>query len=164
MTMIKVVRLLSILIALAPMLAGCFADKQSVKSIEYPPTENVQPVFQKNLIPESCRVFAHIFATMPTGYNGQQFVNVVSGEARSKGADMILIGQSRQCTTETELDFTYYGPEREYKIDDWPGWSYGFEEWRKQGEWECIGYEEWGNSDVRYDYPILMQIALVRCQ
>lgn len=160
----KIVFILCMMSAFTTLLTGCGSHDNSVQSIEYPPTEKVEAVFQKNRIPDSCRVFANLYATMPAGYTGQQFVDAVSGEAKSKGADIILIGHSRQCTTESELDFTYYGPDREYKIREWPGWSYGFEEWQEQGEWTGIGYKEWGNSEVRYDYPILMQVVFVRCQ
>lgn len=146
-------------------LSGCASDDvKTVHSIQFPPTERVEAVFQKNRIPESCRVFAHLFANMPAGYTGKQFVDAVSEEAKSKGADMMLIGHSRECTTETDLSFTYYGPSREYTIRNWPAWSYGFEEWQEQGAWASIGYQEWGSSDVHYDYPILMQVVFLRCQ
>jgi hypothetical protein len=148
-----------------PILSGCgFHDNDSVQTITYPPTDKVEAVFQKSRVPASCRVFANLYATMPAGSSGQQFVEAVSDEARSKGADIILVGQSRQCTTESELNFTYYGSNREYKIRDWPGWSYGFEEWQEQGDWTGIGYKEWGSNDIHYDYPILLQVAFVRCQ
>lgn len=153
-----------VMAAFIVLLNGCASDDTAVHSIKFPPTEKVEAVFQKNRIPESCRVFAHLFANMPAGYTGQQFVDAVSGEAKSKGADMMLIGHSRQCTTETDLSFKYYGPGREYKIRDWPAWSYGFEDWQEQGAWASIGYKEWGNGEVHYDYPILMQVVFVRCQ
>lgn len=151
-------------VAIITILTGCGSKDNAVHSIQYPPTDKVETVFQKSGIPDSCRVFAHLFANMPAGYTGQQFVEAVSDEARSKGADMILIGHSRQCTTETELNFTYYGPGREYRIREWPAWSYGFEDWHEQGAWANIGYKEWGNSSIHYDYPVLMQVVFVRCQ
>ncbi|MDH3330060.1 MAG: hypothetical protein OEM01_12575 [Desulfobulbaceae bacterium] len=160
----RVIFTLCVMSAFITILTGCGSHDNNVQSIEYPPTDRVEAVFQKNRVPDSCRVFANLYATMPAGYTGQQFVEAVSDEAKSKGADMILIGHARQCTTESELDFTYYGPDREYKIREWPGWSYGFEEWQEQGEWTAIGYKEWGNSEVCYDYPILMQVVFVRCQ
>lgn len=132
--------------------------------MQYPPTEKVKTVFLTSQVPDSCRVFAHLLVNMPAGYTGQQFVAAVSEEAKAKGADMMLIGQSRQCTTETDLNFKYYGPDREYKIRNWPAWSYGFEEWNEQGAWANIGYKEWGSGTVHYDYPILMQVVFIRCQ
>lgn len=143
---------------------GCGSHEPVYTGKEYPPTEKVETVFQESRIPESCRVFAHLFATMPAGYTGRDFVAVLSGEARSRGADMMLVGQSRQCTTKTELAFDYYGPDREYRIAEWPGWSFGFDEWGKQGAWAGIGYDEWGNGEVYYDYPIILQAVFLRCQ
>lgn len=146
------------------LLGGCGSRDADVRSLQYPPTEKVETVFQTSRIPDSCRVFAHLFATMPAGYTGKQFVEAVSGEAKAKGADIILVGHSRECTTETGLNFTYYGPDREYRIREWPAWNYGFDEWREQGAWANIGFQEWGNGDIMYDYPILMQVVFVRCR
>lgn len=145
------------------LLAAC-AGQTAPSAISYPPTEKVESVFQRTQVPEQCRVFAHLFVTLPAQYSGQQFVEALSAEARAKGADMMLIGQSRQCTSETELAYTYYGPDREYKIGEWPGWNFGFEDWQEQGAWANIGYEEWGNGQVRFDYPVVMQVVFLRCR
>lgn len=153
-----------IIVACFLFLSGCGSSGKTAQTLQYPPTDKVETVFQKQRIPASCRVFAHLLVDMPAGYTGQQFVAAVEEEAKSKGADMILIGQSRQCTTETDLKFKYYGPDREYKINEWPAWSYGFNEWHEQGAWANIGYDEWGNSEIYYDYPILMQVVFLRCQ
>ncbi len=153
-----------ILLLVLSLLTACASSDSGVRGMTYPPTDKVEPVFLKSQIPDACRVFAHLFVTMPARYTGQDFVKEVSSEAKSKGADMVLIGQSRQCTTETELKFTYYGPDREYTIKEWPGWNFGFEEWEEQGEWAGIGYREWGNSNVSFDYPIVMQVVFLRCQ
>ena len=150
--------------ALIVFLSGCGSHDPGFQGMQYPPTEKVEPIFLKSKIPDSCRVFAHLFVTMPAGYTGKDFVSAVKKEAKAKGADMVLVGQSRQCTTETALDFTYYGPDREYKIREWPGWNFGFEDWEEQGEWASIGYQEWGDSNLRFDYPIVMQVIFVRCQ
>ncbi len=160
----KKINHLVLLAAVMLLFAACAKQDTPDKVMQYPQTDKVETVFQTSMVPDSCRVFAHLFVTMPAKYTGQEFVEAVSGEARSKGADMMLIGQSRQCTTETEIDFTYYGPDREYKIREWPGWNFGFEEWEEQGEWASIGYKEWGNSNVRYDFPVVMQVIFLRCQ
>jgi hypothetical protein len=146
------------------MLSACAGGETGYSGITYPETDKVVPVFQKSRVPDSCRVFAQLFATMPAGYSGADFVAAVSQEARSKGAEMMYIGQSRQCTTETSLTYTYYGPEQEYPIRDWPGWNYGSSQWQEQGEWCSIGYLEWGDSEVRFDYPVVMQVAFLRCR
>jgi len=146
------------------LLVACSGKATAPAGISYPPTDKVESVFQKTQVPEQCRVFAHLFVTLPAQYTGQQFVEAVSTEARAKGADMMLIGQSRQCTSDSELTYTYYGPDREYKIRDWPGWNFGFEDWQEQGAWANIGYVEWGNGTVRFDYPVVMQVVFLRCR
>ena len=156
--------LLCTLMAMALFFSGCASSAPGDRGIQYPPTDKAVPVFQKNQIPDSCRVFAQLLVTLPAQYTGEDFAEAVSKEAMAKGADMVLIGQSRQCTDSTELTFTYYGLDREYKVRDWPGWIFGMEEWEEQGAWANIGYQEWGNSTVRYDYPIVMQMAFLRCQ
>lgn len=155
---------ISMVLASLVLLSGCGSHDPGYQGMQYPATEKVEPVFMKSQIPQSCRVFAHLFVTMPPQYTGKDFVAAVTEEAKAKGADMMLIGQSRQCTSGSELDFTYYGPDREYLIRDWPGWNFGFEDWEEQGEWASIGYSEWGSSEVRYDYPIVMQTIFLRCQ
>ena len=145
-------------------LAACAGRETAPAGRSYPPTDKVESLFRLAQVPAQCRVFAHLFVTLPAQYTGQQFVETVSAEARAKGADMMLIGQSRQCVTDSELAFAYYGPDREYKIGEWPGWNFGFEEWQEQGAWANIGYEEWGNGQVRFDYPVVMQVVFLRCQ
>lgn len=145
------------------LLAAC-SGKPDVAKISYPPTDTVESVFQRAQVPEQCRIFAHLLVTMPAQQTGRQFVDSVSAEAKAKGADMMLIGQSRQCTSETELVYSYYGPDREYRIGEWPGWNFGFAEWQKQGAWANIGFEEWGNGQVRFDYPVVMQVVFLRCR
>ena len=146
------------------LLSACASSKSGGKAVQYPATDQVTPIFQINQAPVSCRVFAHLFATMPANMTTGDFAAQVSEEAKSNGADMMLIGQSRQCTTESSLNYTYYGPDREYKVKEWPGWSFGFYEWGEQGSWASIGHDEWMKSDVHYDYPIVMQIVFLRCQ
>jgi hypothetical protein len=101
---------------------------------------------------------------MPANMTTSDFAARISEEAKSRGADMMLIGHSRQCTTESSLSFTDYGPDREYPVAEWPGWNFGFKEWGKQGDWASIGYNEWMNGDIHYDYPIVMQVVLLRCR
>jgi len=130
----------------------------------YPPTDKVETIFQISQAPASCRVFAHLFATMPANMTIGEFAARAVEEAKSKGAEMMLVGQARQCTTDSSLSFTYYGPDREYLVSEWPGWSYGFEQWGEQGNWAGIGYNEWRDDTIHYDYPIVMQLVFLRCR
>lgn len=124
----------------------------------------VETIFQVSQSPSTCRVFAHLFVTMPEGMTTRDFSDRIAAEAKSKGADLMLIGQARQCTTESSLNYAYYGPDREYSVREWPGWSYGFEEWADQGSWATVGYDEWQKGDVHFDYPVVMQVVFLRCQ
>lgn len=160
----KDVLICAMVMAALIIMTGCGSHEAVFRGKEYPPTEKVETVFMKSQIPAPCRVFAHLFATMPAGYRGSDFAAAVAEEARVRGADMMLVGQSRQCTTGNSLAFDYYGPDREYRVRDWPGWTYGFDDWARQGDWTGIGYNEWGNPDIYFDYPIVMQIVLLRCQ
>lgn len=146
------------------LLAACAGQKGPSQGFSHPPTDRVEPIFQLAKVPSQCRVIAQVLVTLPAQQTGQQFAETVSAEARARGAEMLLIGQSRQSTAETELAFTYYGPEREFKIVEWPGWNFGAEEWQEQGAWANIGYEEWGNSQIRFDYPVVLQAAFLRCR
>lgn len=145
------------------LLSACASSDSGDITVKYPPTVQVAPIFQISQAPASCRVFAHLFATMPANMTTSDFASRISEEAKSWGAEMMLIGQSRQCTTESSLNYSYYGPDREYGINEWPGWSFGFDEWGEQGNWANIGYDEWLKSDVHYDYPIVMQVVFLRC-
>jgi len=146
------------------LLSACASSDNGYTGSKYPPTGQVETIFQVAQSPASCRVFAHVFATMPADMTTQDFSERVAAEAKSKGADLMLIGQSRQSTTESSLNYAYYGPDREYNVKEWPGWSFGFDEWAEQGNWATIGYDEWTRADVHYDYPIVMQVVFLRCQ
>ena len=121
--------LLCLLVVSLLLLCACASSEKGGKTVQYPPTDEVVPIFQISQAPASCRVFAHLFATMPANMTTSDFASKISEEAKSSGANMMLIGQSRECTTESSLNFSYYGPDREYGIKEWPGWSFGFDEW-----------------------------------
>lgn len=156
--------LLCLLAAGVFLLSSCAGSDVGNTGMQYPPTDKVETLFQTSQAPASCRVFAHLFATMPANMLTSDFAASLEEEAKSKGADMLLVGHSRQCTTGSDLEFSYYGPDREYGIREWPGWSYGFEEWGEQGSWASIGYDEWTQSGVHYDFPVIMQVVFLRCQ
>ena len=146
------------------LMSACASSNIDHSSTKYQPTGQVETIFQVSKVPQSCRVSAHLFVTMPASMTTSAFGERVGEEAKGKGADVILIGQARQSVSESSLDFAYYGPLREYSIRDWSGWSYGLDEWSEQGSWTPLGYNEWIRGDVHYDYPTVMQAAFLRCQ
>ncbi|WP_028579488.1 hypothetical protein [Desulfogranum japonicum] len=144
--------------------ACSFSTKNNYAGIHYPPTENIQTVFQYTQAPDQCRVFAEVLVTIPPETTGDTMANLIKNEARSKGADVLLVGQTRQSKDDDDLEFLYLGPKREYNCkEEWVGWKSGFSKWEDQGEWVNIGYNEWGKSSIRYAEPLIMQIAMLRC-
>lgn len=157
---------------LAVCLAGCFfaagcARKESNPYLGpvYPATSEVTAVFQPTQAPRQCVVFAELLVRLPGEMTGQAIRDAVQAEAQKRGADKVLIGQSRQSQDDEGLGFLYYGPEREYLCNEqWHGWKFGYSEWSKQQDWVNIGFEEWGNQKVFYGHPIMMQVAFLKCQ
>ena len=132
--------------------------------IEFPASEKAVPAFQAQQVPVSCRVFAHLLVHIPEGYTGKTLARTVEAEAMKRGADMLLIGGTRQASDNQEPAFSYYGPAQPYKCrDHWSGWKFAYDEWVEQGEWVSMGYNEWGNPDSRFSAPLLMQAAFLRC-
>ena len=148
------------------LLSACGGNKAMVYTgTTYPPTDKVEYAFLASQVPSSCRVFAHLLVTLPANSTGKTIKESLSDEARMRGADMILIGQSRQMKEEQGLNFLYYGPEREYRCNEkWCGWKYGYDFWEQQGDWVNIGLREWGNAGIRFDYPLVLQAAFLRCR
>lgn len=157
---------LSVLVAFGLFLSGC-GDKEpaAYESTDYPPTSRIATAFQYTQVPKPCRVFAELLVSLPTDSTGLSIQRSVFKEAGSKGADLVLVGQSRVREDDDGLLFDYYGPKAEYLCaDKWCGWKYGFDQWEEQGDWVNIGYKEWGNQAVGYDVPIMMQVAFLRCR
>ncbi len=148
------------------LLAGCGGkNPHTHRGKKYQPTKTAIPSFQPQKIPVSCNVFAHLLVWLPENSSGKTIAQWVETEAQLLGANRLLIGGSRQAEDDEGLQFVYYGPEREYNSRErWFGWKFGHEEWTEQGEWVTLGYKEWGNADISFNYPIVMQAAFLRCQ
>ena len=131
----------------------------------YPSTnKKIVVAFQPAQVGKSCRVFAEALVQLPPMVTGKDIEQTVLAEAGKRGADQVLIGQSRQ-GDEKSVHFLYYGPDKEYPCAEQCGsWKTSYDFWEKQGEWESVGYKEWGKSDVRYEKPLIMQIALLQCR
>ena len=145
-------------------MTGCGGKDLDYAGAEYPPVARVAKVFQPAQVPRTCRVIAEVVALLPANLTGREIENTILAEAGQRGADMVLIGHSR-AGSEDETRFLYFGPGREYPFPDfWNGWKFGHSLWKKQGEWLDIGYNELGSASIRYDVPVAMQLALLRCQ
>ena len=134
------------------------------QGIKFPATDKVVPTFQDKQVPVSCRVFAHLLVFIPAGYTGKNLAQAVEAEAMQRGANMLLIGGTRQAQDDIGPAFSYYGPAKPYKCrDNWNGWKFAYEDWVNQGEWIGMGYNEWGNADAHFDTPLIIQVAFLRC-
>ena len=160
------VRSLLCVVALLFLVVGC-GDKEApmYQGVQYPATSTVIPSFQADQVPVSCSVFAHLLAWQPAGVNGQTIARTIEQEARRRGADMVLLGGTREAEEDKGLEFVYYGPANEYKCrDKWCGWKFGYADWARQGKWVSFGFKEWGNSDATYATPLVIQAAFLKCQ
>ena len=136
------------------------------KGINYPSSDKVVPTFQDQQVPVSCRVFAHLLVYIPEGSTGKALARAIEAEAMTRGADMLLVGGTRQANDDQGQApaFSYYGPAHPYKCrDNWSGWKFAYEQWVNQGEWVAMGYNEWGNPDAPFNAPLIIQAAFLRC-
>ena len=164
--MLKKIRIVTLLLILLLIIAGC-GKKEAPKysGIVYPPTSEVKSVFQPGQVSKVCRIFAEVLVSLPANSTGKGIHDYVITEAGLRGAEMVLIGQSRESEDDDGPVFHYFGPDKEYLCSEkWCGWKGGYDLWAKQGDWVNIGLNEWGNGAVFYDYPIVMQVAYLRCR
>jgi len=159
-------------------LAGC-GVKENVKNLvglggpdrtvytgpAYPAAGKTGVAFQPAQVNKSCRVFAEALTQFPAKSSGKDVETVVLAEARTRGADQVLIGRTREGRDDNGPRFLYYGPAHEYLCaDQCGGWKFGYDLWEKQGEWVTVGYGEWGKGGVVFETPLVMQVAMLRCQ
>ncbi|QQG64964.1 hypothetical protein [Desulfobulbus oligotrophicus] len=131
----------------------------------YPATSKIATAFQADQVNRSCRVFAEVLVQLPEQFSGKDIESTILKEAGTRGADQVLIGQARTSTKNSGPTFLYYGPTYQYLCADQCGaWKYGYDLWEKQGEWVSVGYRQWGNVDVVYEMPIIMQVLMLRCR
>ena len=146
-------------------LVGLGEDRTVYSGPTYPASSKIAIAFQPAQVNKSCRVFAETLVQLPANLTGKGIETSVLAEAGKRGADQVLIGQTRQGTGDGGLKFLYYGPAHEYFCtEQCGGWKFGYDVWEKQGEWVTIGYSEWGKDGVRFETPLVMQVAMLRCQ
>ncbi len=139
-------------------------DRTVYSGPNYAPTSQVATAFQPTQVPKSCRVFAEVLVQLPPRLTGKDIESAILNEAGKRGADQVLIGQSRQ-GDDKGTQFLYYGPDKEYLCSEQcGGWKFGYDVWEKQGEWVNIGYKEWGKAEVRFDVPLVVQMAMLQCR
>jgi hypothetical protein len=141
------------------------ADRTVYGGPVYPATSKIATAFQPGQVSPSCRVFAEVLVQMPADLSGQDIQKALLAEAGKRGADQVLVGQTRRSQDDEGLRFLYYGPKNEYLCaDQCGGWKFGYDFWEKQGEWVSVGYGEWGKADTRFEFPLVTQLAMLRCK
>ena len=151
---------------LALLLSACSGTVETATYTgpQYPETVQVEVLFQPEQVQPSCRVFAELFAFYPAQSSGQSIAAALTEEARARGAEVLLVGQSREASGDAGASMRYFGPPREYAMDrGWSNWSSGYSIWKKQGRWVNLGLGEWGKEEVLYEMPLAVQAALLRC-
>jgi len=175
--MSKTVRFI-LLAAILVAVSGCGVKKNVQKLVSlggpdpteysgamYPATSKIAIAFQPAQVGKSCRVFAQSLVQFPANQTGKDIESAVLAEAGKRGSDQVLIGRTRQSGDDDGLQFLYYGPAQEYLCtDQCGGWKFGYGFWEQQGQWVTVGYAECGKAGVRFETPMVMQIALLRCQ
>lgn len=154
------------LLFLATLLSGCFSDTAQYQGISFPKTTSSTVTFQEATIPQECSVFAHLLMNTKMQSTGKEISTAMHREAEKKGADLILVGMSREMPDE-ELDenrFDYFGPQYAYAFNKtWLGWKFGFNEWNDAGNLVGIGAHVWGNTEISFDNSILVQAVFLHC-
>lgn len=148
------------------LLAGCGGkEAPCYHGGTYPASNTVIPVFQATQVPVSCRVFAQMHVWLPENSSGKSIAQAIEQEAKSHGADIVLIGESRTADKDRGTSFIYYETAKERNCrEQWPGWKFGYDVWSKLGDWVTLGYDEWGNADVVFTTPIVTRAAFLRCK
>jgi len=150
------------------LLSACAEKKeQRYTGPDYAPTTTVSHEFRANQVSDSCRVFAHLLTTIPAQLSGREISNILTTEAKKHGADVILVGNARKTEDDdVKSAFTqYFGPAREYLCkENWSGWRFGYDVWDKQDYWVSFGFREWDNEKIKFDHPIMIQSAFLRCR
>ena len=161
----KKVQLYSLLI-FSTILSGCWSGTAEYQGISFPQTTTSQITFLEDSIPAHCSAFAHLQMSSKMRSSGKDIEEAMLQEAGNKGADLVLVGMSRELV-DAELEensFAYYGPEYAYNFNTtWLGWKFGFDEWNDADNLVGLGAGKWGSNDVSFDNSLLIQAVFLRC-
>jgi hypothetical protein len=154
------------LLFLTTLLSSCFSGTTEYEGLSFPKTTASEITFQEHSVPADCSAFAHLLMNTKMHSSGKDISVAMHQEAEEKGANLILVGMSREMIDEelAENRFDYYGPQYAYTFDKtWLGWKFGFDEWNDAGNLVGLGAYIWGNSDISFDNTLLIQAVFLRC-
>ncbi len=149
------------------LLAGCWSPSAQYTGVSFPQTNTSRLTFQEEGVPADCTAFAHLLMNSKTVSTGKDIASAMHSEAESKGANLVLVGMSREMPDKEfdETRFSYYGPEYAYSFaKTWLGWKFGFDEWNEAGVLTDMGWESWGNGNITYDNSLVIQAVFLRCE
>lgn len=149
-------------------LSGCLSFTPATYSgVQFPPTQSASVSFQENTVPGNCQGFAHLVATTSGPVNGREIQEALVNEAKTKGANHLLIGMAREDHKGKNggFSFQYFGPQYPYPFaKGWLGWKFGIEEWEKTGPLIGFGLNNWGNPNSLFDSSLHIQAVFLRCE
>ncbi|MBU0961939.1 MAG: hypothetical protein KKD01_02310 [Proteobacteria bacterium] len=157
---------LFILLFWTSLLAGCWSSSAEYAGIKLPQTTDSKVTFQEEGVPPSCNAFAHLLMNSKMHSTGKDIASAMHKEAEDKGANLVLVGISREMPDEElqENKFDYYGPEYAYSFQKtWLGWKFGFDEWDEAGSLTNLGVDSWGNGNITYDNSLIIQAVFLKC-
>jgi hypothetical protein len=109
-------------------------------------------------------VFAQLLALVPARANGLEIAQAMRGEATSKGANSVLVGQARELVEPADtFTFVYYGPAQQFTCGQRTCWRFGDKFWTRQGPYVGLGYDEWANPEAVFDPSLAYKAIFLRC-
>ncbi|MBU0947039.1 MAG: hypothetical protein KJ804_15695 [Proteobacteria bacterium] len=154
------------LLLFTTLLSGCWSSSATYEGVKFPQTTNSQATFLEEGVSSDCTAFAHLLMSSKSHSSGKDIASAMHREAEDKGANLILIGISRELPDAELIEnrFNYYGPEYPYAFKrTWLGWKFGFEEWDEAGSLTDLGVDSWGNGNNTYDNSLIIQAVFLRC-
>lgn len=154
------------LLLLTIFLAGCWSSPSGYEGIRFPKTSASAVTFQETDIPDHCSAFAHVLMNSKMQSTGKELRDALTREASDKGANLILVGMSREMEEEEleENRFDYFGPEYAYDFNKtWLGWKFGFKEWSKANNLIGLDAAAWENNEMSFKNSLLIQAVFLRC-
>ncbi len=155
-----------ITLCIALLLTSCGSRETVYEGISFPKTSSPKITFQEDTVPENCSAFAHLLLNTKINSSGQDIAEAILSEAGEKGANLVVIGRTRETDEQLEKNrFDYYGPEYAYNFNKtWLGWKFGFDAWSKAGNLLGLGIESWGKPSVIVNKSLLIQTVFLRCE
>lgn len=147
-------------------LSACGSTQIVYQGIQHPQTSDVAVSFQEQSIPDSCFAFAHLLLHTKTDASGEDIASTMRTEAMARGANLLLVGMTREILKEEleENQFDYFGPEYSYNFNKtWLGWKFAFSEWNEGDDLLGFGTDSWGNGQTHFPHTLLIQAVFLRC-